>query len=162
MNGLLNAWGVAHWESKFFSTRLVNCRLSPLTPTVVSPMPAGDAEHKISRRGSLTGILCLIALQLTSVEKTYSVSSIDHYKLYAHSLVVDAKEYRCLELLWQRESNWNYKAKSKTSSARGIPQLLKLKTNDPIEQINLGLKYIKHRHQTPCLAWAYWQRFKHY
>ena len=127
-----------------------------------SPMPAGDAEHKISRRGSLTGFLCLLLLQLSSVEKTYSLTPVDHLKLYAHALVVDAKEYRCLELLWQRESNWNYKAKNKRSSAKGIPQLLNLKTNDPIEQINLGYKYIKHRHQTPCNAWAYWLKNKHY
>lgn len=114
-------------------------------------------------RGLLTGILCLLLLQLSSVEKTYSVTPIDHFKLYAHSLVVDAKEYRCLELLWTRESNWNYKAKSKTSSARGIPQLLNLKTNDPYEQINLGLKYIKARHQnSPCLAWTFFQSKGYY
>jgi SLT domain-containing protein len=103
------------------------------------------------------------------VEKTYSLTPIDHLKLYAHALVVDAKEYRCLELLWTRESNWNYKAKNKRSSAKGIPQLLNLKTNDPIEQINLGIKYIKHRYGTnefgvanACGAWAHWQKNKHY
>jgi hypothetical protein len=136
--------------------------LSLLTVPVVSPMPAGDAEHKISMRGSLTGFLCLLLLQLSSVEKTYSVTPIDHYKLYAHSLVVDAKEYRCLELLWTKESNWNYKAKSKTSSAKGIPQLLNLKSNDPYEQINLGIKYIQARYTTPCNAWVYWQTKGYY
>jgi hypothetical protein len=125
-------------------------------------MPAGDAERKISMRGLLTGILCLLLMQLSSVEKTYSLTPSDHFKLYAHSIVISAKEYKCLDQLWTKESNWNYKAKSKTSTARGIPQLLKLTTNDPIEQINLGLKYIKHRHQTPCQAWAYWLKNKHY
>jgi hypothetical protein len=96
------------------------------------------------------------------VEKTYSVSASDYFKLYAHSLIIDSKEYKCLDQLWTKESNWNYKAKSKTSSAKGIPQILNLKTNDPYEQINLGLKYIKHRHKTPCLAWAYWLKNKHY
>jgi len=133
-----------------------------LTGRLVSPMPAGDAERKISMRGLLTGILCLLLLQLSSVEKTYSVSPIDHFKLYAHSLVVDAKEYRCLELLWTKESNWNYKAKSKTSSAKGIPQLLNLKTSDPYEQINLGIKYIQARYTTPCNAWVYWQTKGYY
>ena len=136
--------------------------LSHLTGAVVSPMPAGDAGQKISTRGLLTGFLCLLLLQLSSVEKTYSQTPIDHYKLYAHSLVVSSKEYRCLELLWMRESQWNYKAKNKRSSAKGIPQLLNLKTNDPYEQINLGIKYIKHRYGTPCNAWAYWQINKHY
>ena len=144
------------------TTRHDNRTLSHLTGLVVSPMPAGDAERKISMRGLLTGILCLLLLQLTSVEKTYSLSASDYFKLYAHSIVIDSKEYKCLDQLWTKESNWNYKAKSKTSTAKGIPQLLNLRTNDPYEQINLGLKYIKHRHQTPCLAWAYWLKNKHY
>jgi hypothetical protein len=125
-------------------------------------MPAGDAEHKISMRGLLTGFLCLLLMQLSSVEKTYSVSAADHFKLYAHSLVVDAKEYRCLELLWNKESNWNHKAKNKKSSAFGIPQLLKLKTTDPYKQINLGLKYIKARYTTPCNAWAFFKSKGYY
>ena len=158
----LNAQGVETWALNLWAKRPTQMMAYPLTDRLRSPMPAGDAEHKISTRGSLTGILCLLLLQLSSVEKTYSVTAIDHFKLYAHSLVVDAKEYRCLELLWTRESNWNYKAKNKRSSAKGIPQLLNLKTNDPIEQINLGIKYIKHRHKTPCNAWAYWQKNQHY
>jgi len=116
----------------------------------------------ISKRGSLSGVLCVLLLQIISSEKTYSITPIDHYKLYAHSLVIDAKQYRCLELLWTKESNWNYKARNKTSTASGIPQLLKMTTTDPYEQISLGLKYIKHRHSTPCQAWAYWQKNKHY
>ena len=116
----------------------------------------------ISKRGSLSGVVCVLLLQIISCEKTYSITPIDHYKLYAHSLIIDAKQYRCLELLWTKESNWNYKAKNKTSTASGIPQLLKMKTNDPYEQISLGIKYIKHRYSTPCQAWAYWQKNKHY
>ena len=133
-----------------------------LTRRLVSPMPAGDAEHKISMRGLLTGFLCLLLMQLSSVEKTYSVSASDYFKLYAHSIVIDAKEYKCLDQLWTKESNWNYKAKSKTSSAKGIPQLLNLKTNDPYEQINLGLKYIKARYSTPCNAWAFFNLKRYY
>ena len=91
-----------------------------------------------------------------------SITPIEHYKLYAHSLIIDAKQYRGLELLWTKESNWNYKAKNKASTASGIPQLLKMTTTDPYEQISLGIKYIKHRHSTPCQAWSYWQKNKHY
>ena len=116
----------------------------------------------ISKRGSLSGVVCVLLLQIISCEKTYSITPIDHYKLYAHSLIIDAKQYRCLELLWTKESNWNYKAKNKASTASGIPQLLKMTTTDPYEQISLGIKYIKHRHSTPCQAWAYWQKNKHY
>ena len=87
------------------------------------------------------------------------------YQLYAIERLTQLnmlEQYPCLYELWTKESNWNYKAKSKTSSARGIPQLLNLKTNDPYEQINLGLKYIKARHKTPCLAWTFFQSKNYY
>jgi hypothetical protein len=129
---------------------------------VRSPKPLGDAAQSISLRGSLLGGLCILLLQIPLSEKSWSNTTVDYYKIYAHTMIVNAKEYRCLEALWQKESNWNPKSKNKRSSAFGIPQLLKMKTTDPFEQINLGLKYIKHRHQTPCNAWAYWKINGHY
>jgi hypothetical protein len=76
----------------------------------------------------------------------------ENYKLYAHIKLLNAKQYRCLELLWNRESMWDPRADNPKSSAYGIPQLLKLKVHDPFMQIDLGLKYISHKHQTPCRA----------
>jgi hypothetical protein len=81
----------------------------------------------------------------------------ENYKLYAHMKLLNAKQYRCLELLWNRESRWDPRADNPKSSAYGIPQLLKLKEMDPFKQIDLGLKYISHKHGTPCRAWAFHQ-----
>jgi len=125
-------------------------------------MPAGDAGQKISRCGILMGAVCLLLLQLTSVQNSWSKTDADYYKLYAHTLVIDYKQFSCLEKLWMKESNWNPLAKNKKSSAFGIPQMLGLKEKNPMKQIDLGLKYIAHRHQTPCQAWAYWMTNKHY
>lgn len=86
----------------------------------------------------------------------------ENYKLYAHIKLLNAKEYRCLELLWTRESRWDPRADNPKSSAYGIPQLLKLKVLDPYLQIDLGLKYIAHRHLTPCKAWEFHKRTGHY
>ena len=134
---------------------MMACRL---TKALRSPMPAGDAGRKISRRGSLTGVLCLLLMQLTSVEKTYSATPIDHYKLFTHSLIIDSKEYNCIEKLWTKESNWNPHAYNRSGGAYGIPQLKnkKLKHMDAYTQIQWGLRYVKARHITPCQAWSYW------
>lgn len=67
-------------------------------------------------------------------------------------------QYRCLDNIWTRESNWNHKAKNKHSSAFGIPQMLGLKAKDPRVQIDKGLEYIKSRYGTPCKAWKFWRR----
>jgi hypothetical protein len=66
------------------------------------------------------------------------------FKLYAHMKVLDDKQYRCLVILWRKESNWSPVANNPKSSAFGIPQLLKMKETNPFKQIDLGLKYIHH------------------
>ena len=147
-----------------FVKKTIKSTISNLTRSLCSPSPAGDAGRKISRRGSLTGGFCLLLLQLTSVEISWSKTQVDYFKLYAHTRIVDFKEFKCLEKLWTKESNWRKEAFNKSGGAYGIPQLKnkKLKNMDGFTQIDWGLKYIKHRHQTPCQAWAYWLQFKHY
>ena len=93
---------------------------------------------------------------------TNSNKEIEKYKLYSHIKLTNHKQYLCLEKLWYLESKWNPLADNKRSSAYGIPQLLKLKTNDPYKQIDAGLKYIAHRYGTPCKALAHHLKVGHY
>ena len=86
----------------------------------------------------------------------------EKYKLYSHIKLTNHKQYLCLEKLWYLESKWNYRADNKRSSAYGIPQLLKLKTNDPYKQIDLGLIYIAKRYGTPCKALSFHLKTGHY
>jgi len=116
-----------------------------------------------SRRTTLHATVLLISFTLLSItSSSASIKSTDLYKLYAHTKIISASEYRCLDLLWTRESNWNPLSKNKKSSAFGIPQLLKMVTKDPYKQIDLGLKYIKARHSTACSALAYLIKVGHY
>ena len=69
------------------------------------------------------------------------------------------REWKSLLELWNRESRWDYTAANPTSSAYGIPQLLKMDKSTPMgRQIDLGLKYIKHRYDTPARALAFHNR----
>jgi hypothetical protein len=87
-------------------------------------------------------------------------------KKVARSILIDEygfseKEYKCLNQLWTKESNWNYKSRNKKSGAHGIPQALPAskmnvvstdwRTN-PVTQIRWGLRYISIRYETPCKA----------
>ena len=90
--------------------------------------------------------LCLL-LGNTPAYALNTPKEIEIYKLYTHIKVSNHKEYSCINKLWTKESNWNPKSKNKKSTAYGIPQLLKLTTNDPYLQIDAGLKYIKHRYK---------------
>lgn len=78
-------------------------------------------------------------------------------RAYAKTLV-NKRQFKCLNNIWTRESHWNHKADNPTSSAYGIPQILKMKEQNPYKQIDRGMKYIEHRYGTPCNAWEFWQR----
>ena len=114
---------------------------------------ASEPLRRIARRRSL--VLLAVLFVFSNTTNAIAVSTNrdkENYKLYAHIKLLNAKEYRCLEILWNRESQWDPRANNPKSSAYGIPQLLKLKEHDPYKQIDLGLKYIAHRYQTPCKA----------
>lgn len=69
------------------------------------------------------------------------------------------REWHSLYTLWMRESKWDYKADNKKSTAYGIPQILDMPTDTSIiEQIQLGIKYIKSRYGTPTKALAFHNR----
>jgi hypothetical protein len=97
-------------------------------------------------------------------------------KKVAKSILMDEygfaeKEYKCLNQLWTKESNWNYKARNKKSGAHGIPQALPAskmnvvstdwRTN-PVTQIRWGLRYISIRYETPCKALSKHKRSNYY
>ena len=97
-------------------------------------------------------------------------------KKVARSILMDEygfteTQYKCLNQLWTKESNWNYKSRNKKSGAHGIPQALPAskmnvvstdwRTN-PVTQIRWGLRYNSIRYETPCKALAKHKRSNWY
>jgi hypothetical protein len=123
--------------------------------------PKIPRKLKWIRLGMIQSIL-VIALN----NNAYAINNNDiekeKYKLYSHIKLTNHRQYLCLEQLWYLESKWNPRADNKHSTAYGIPQLLKLKVNNPYMQIDAGLKYISHRYGTPCKALAYHLKTGHY
>lgn len=83
------------------------------------------------------------------------------------------EDFSALVKLWNRESKWDYRSANPRSSARGIPQAMMSAhfgsnwrnspraiawMNDPTQQIDWGLRYIKGRYGSPKAAWAHSQR----
>jgi len=107
-------------------------------------------------------LLIVLTASTNAYASTNSHIEIEKYKLYTHIKLTNHNEYLCLEQLWMLESKWNPKANNKHSTAYGIPQLLKLKANNPYTQIDAGLKYIAHRYVTPCRALTHHLKVGHY
>ena len=129
--------------------------------------PASRAATRNSSRGILRGLYCLLTATLILSGMTTSNAhdlskDIEMYKVYTHIKLMNAKEFRCVELLWNAESHWNPRANNKKSTAYGIPQLLKMKETNPYLQIDLGLKYIHKRYGSACKAWDRFKAVGHY
>ena len=80
-------------------------------------------------------------------------------------------QFQCLNSLWTKESNWNYKSHNSRSGAHGIPQALpadKMSViasdwrSNPVTQIRWGLRYITMRYDTPCKAWSHFKSRRYY
>jgi hypothetical protein len=96
-------------------------------------------------------------------------------KAYAASVLPSygwgSEQFRCLDLLWTRESGWRANAYNASSGAYGIPQSLpgsKMASagsdwrTSAVTQINWGLSYISARYGSPCSAWAHSEAYNWY
>ena len=83
---------------------------------------------------------------ISTIVLCLSGSLVGSYKDYTKWKIGSSKQYKCLDKLWTKESNWN--PKSRLGSHYGIPQgrSIYLKNADPYEQIDWGLKYLKKRY----------------
>jgi len=131
-----------------------------LTRVVRSPLSTRAGAPDGSRRRHLTGLLC-VALLLPYPAQ--AVESKDSYILYAHTKIVDYKEFRCFTLLISKENaSWNPRAVGNLKGSKrvyGIGQMKSehYKTLDAYDQIDASLKYIRARYKNPCNAWTFFK-----
>ncbi len=126
--------------------------------TMTRQSPSGAHPEPLGRiaRGVLACIgiaLCFMPEAGGSKPKQY-VS----YKEFAlHQLGYNYKEFKCLEILYTKESNWRPNAKN--GSHHGIPQGRSqyLARVDGYKQVVWGLNYIGHRYGEPCIALQHWK-----
>ena len=126
--------------------------------TLTAQSPSGAHRDPLRRvgRGVLVAIgiaLCFMPEAGGSIPKQYI-----SYKEYAYyALGYNLKEYKCLSILYGKESAWNPAAVN--GSHYGIPQGKSewLKDQDGYTQIQWGLDYIGHRYGEPCIALAHWR-----
>jgi hypothetical protein len=114
-----------------------------------------NKEIKIKKRLVLIGS-ALIALQGTGTALAANYS-IDHLKLYAHSRLLDYKEFQCFNKIITKESRWSYTARNGSHYGLGQMKSKHYRDLDPYRQIDATIRYVTIRYQTPCKAWAFHQ-----
>ena len=123
--------------------------------------------HRLQRAGvpdssrgrmQLSGALCLILGSLSIQTIPAQASSTDHWKLYAHSRIINETQYKCLSRIIYKESRWNPMAKNGSHYGLGQMRSTHYRELDPYRQIDATIKYIKGRYGSMCKAWAFHER----
>lgn len=128
---------------------------SGLTYALRSSLAERGACTPITSLGRLVlgGLLCLSALLPTTANA--KETSIDSLKLYAHSRIINYKEFQCFNKLITKESNWRIDARNGSHYGLGQMRNAKYKLLDGFTQIDWSLRYITKRYKSPCKAYAF-------
>ncbi len=122
---------------------------------------AVSARGRIDLMGKVYAITAV--LSITGIPAAESANySIDHLKLYAHSRILDYKEFQCFNKIITKESRWSYTARNGSHFGLGQMRSKHYRDLDPFRQIDASLRYITNRYQTPCKAWAFHQERNYY
>jgi hypothetical protein len=126
--------------------------------TLTAQSPSGAHRDPLRRVGR--GVLVAIGISLCFIPEaggSKPVQYVTHKEYALHLLGYNYKEYKCLSILYGKESAWNPKAVN--GSHYGIPQGRSewLRTQDGYSQVRWGLNYIGNRYGEPCIALAHWR-----
>ncbi len=122
---------------------------------------AVSARGRIDLMGKFFAISALLSTMSIPAAESANYS-IDHLKLYAHSRILDYKEFQCFNKIITKESRWSYVAKNGSHFGLGQMRSKHYRDLDPFRQIDASLRYITNRYQTPCKAWAFHQERNYY
>jgi hypothetical protein len=122
---------------------------------------AVSARGRIDLMGKFYALLAVLSITST-LNANAANYSIDHLKLYAHSRILDYKEFQCFNKIITKESRWSYTARNGSHYGLGQMRSKHYRDLDPFRQVDASLRYITNRYQTPCKAWAFHQQRNYY
>ena len=143
------------WATRRSHAGVIHLLVSNLTHALASQL-AGEPLKRIARMRSLVllGVLCVVGT--TPAE---AVTDIDNLKLYAHSRIINYKQFQCFNQLITKESNWRINAINGSHYGLGQMRNPKYRELDGYRQIDWTLRYIKARYSgSSCNAYRHWQK----
>jgi hypothetical protein len=128
----------------------------------VRSMLVGEPLWRIARKRGLVllAMLCVVSTTPANATKA-ATTSIDALKLYAHSRIINYKEFQCFNTLITKESNWRIEAINPNGNHFGLGQMrnTKYRNLDGFRMIDWSLRYIAHRYSgSSCKAYEHWQK----
>ena len=133
-----------------------------LLTELVPSTRVSEPVSRIARKRCLVLLagLCIVGtIPATAAQEV--TTSIDALKLYAHSRIVNYKEFQCFNTLITKESNWRVNAINPNGNHFGLGQMrnTKYRNLDGYRMIDWSLRYVAHRYSgSSCKALAHWQK----
>jgi len=125
---------------------------------------AAEADCSLERNRLMGRVYFISALlSITSIPNANAANySIDHLKLYAHSRLLDYKEFQCFNKIITKESRWSYTARNGSHYGLGQMRSKYYRDLDPFRQIDATIRYNQTRYLTQCQAWAFHLKHGYY
>ena len=125
-----------------------------------------DKEKKIKKNKSNTyksvTVLSILILTTMPVNAANAVEQSDLLKLYAHSRIINDKQYQCFHALITKESNWRVSAKNGSHYGIGQMRNVNYAKLDGFTQVDWTLRYITKRYGSTCKAWTFFKAKGYY
>ena len=147
------------WTTRRGPVRLIHILAMYLTNSVRwTRLKQAGVPVSLLRRLQLVPPLCLVVgLNLTMMQPVHAATETDYLKLYAHSRIIDFKQYQCLVKIITKESRWNPDAVNGSHYGLGQMKSQWYRRLDPFRQIDETIRYTRHRYGSMCNAWAHHQ-----
>ena len=134
---------------------------------LTSLLPSSSASERLWPCSSLrslvvVGVLCFGLVSLSIQMQPAQANEVDHYKLYAHSRIINYDQYRCFSHIIYKESRWSVKAKNGSHFGLGQMRSQHYRNLDGYRQIDKTIKYINHRYGSMCKAWTFHKKHGYY
>lgn len=140
--------------ARYLTRRLRSNRLKRAAKAV-------SARGRIDLMGKVYALLAVLSITSTPAAEAANYS-IDHLKLYAHSRILDYKEFQCFNKIITKESRWSYTARNGSHYGLGQMRSKHYRDLDPFRQIDATLRYVTIRYQSSCNAWSFHLKHGYY
>ncbi len=131
-------------------------------------LPSSSASERLKACSSLRrlvvwGVLCLFIGSLSLQMQPAQASTTDHYKLYAHSRIIEWNEFMCFkDIITKENRRWDVNAKNGSHYGLGQMRSKWYRNLDGYRQIDASIKYINARYGSMCKAWRFHQQRNYY
>jgi hypothetical protein len=148
-----------------WTTRREHARFIHIIDTYLTgSLPYSSSSERLKPCSSLRSLkvwaaLCLVIGSLSlQMQPVQAATKADQYRLYAHSRIIDWKQFNCFAKIIHKESRWNPDARNGSHFGLGQMRSQWYRNLDPYRQIDQTIKYITNRYQSPCKAWSFHER----